>query len=135
MPGRLVPAQQSVKHVFLGVAMGAALLLLAGVGTARADDYNSRQDKLQVAQSRLFRDVHRHGEYSYQARNDQGKLNDAQNWCSSHHVFNEQGRNFRDGRPYPGGNQGYYGPDQDAYRDPRNNYPGGSYPGPNGPYR
>jgi hypothetical protein len=148
MPGRLVLDQKFVKRIALSVAMSAALLLLAGVGTARADDYTKCQDKLQVAQTRLFRDIHRHGEYSHQARSDQNKLNDAQNWCSSHHVFSEQGRSFRNGRPYPGGNQGAYNrdnsakspargalPPDDAYRDPRNNGPNyGPYNGPNGRY-
>jgi hypothetical protein len=138
MRGRLVLDRNFARRITLSVAIGAALLLLAGVGTARADNYTKCQDKLQSAQSKLFRDVRRHGEYSSQARNDQNKLNDAQNWCSNHHVFSEQGRNFRDDRrdynrdrrDYNRDRRDSYDRDGDAYRDPRNNGP--YY---NGPYR
>lgn len=132
MSRRRLLDRELVKRISLSVAFGTALFLLTGLGTARADDYTKCQDKLQVAQSRLDRDSYRRGPYSSQARTDQRKLNEAQNWCSSHHVFGGQTRNLRNGRQYPGRNQNSNGRDQDAYRDPRNY---GPYGGPYGPSR
>ena len=87
-------------------AMLAVVLAIAGGATfARADDYTKCQDKLTVAESRLDRDTSRHGPYSRQARNDREHLEDARNWCTSHHIFQQQNRYYA---PGPGRNP--YGP-------------------------
>jgi len=100
-----------LKRTIASVALGSALLVLAGATAARADDYTKCQDKVAVAQSRLNRDIDHHGPYSHQARNDQDRLYEAQNWCGSHHISvsrNQNGR-YQNYSSYPNGYGNYEG--------------------------
>jgi hypothetical protein len=101
------------------MALGGALLLLSGATAAHADDYTKCQDKLAVARGKLNHDINHHGPYSHQARSDQDRLNEAQNWCGSHHIAvsgNQSGRY----QNYQNGNNGY------GYNG-NGNYQGGFY--------
>jgi len=146
-----------MKRTVLSAAIGGALILFAGVGTARADDYSKCQDKLSKAQSKVYQEISRHGQFSNQAQKARNKVNDARNWCSDHGVYSTQNRRFGNRQPYPNRNpypdrnRNTYGQnggrdpygrngDQDAYGrnggvyqnpDPRRYDPYGQY----GPYR
>src|SRR5580765_2748688 len=82
--------QWFVKRTILSAAIGGALILLAGVGTARADDYSKCQDKLSKAQSKVYQEISRHGQFSNQAQKARNKVDDARNWCSDHGVYSTQ---------------------------------------------
>ena len=108
-----------LKRTIVSVALGSALLLLAGATAARADDYTKCQDKVAVAQARLNHDINHHGPYSHQARSDQDRLYEAQNWCGRHHIAvngNSDGR-------YPNYQNGYNRNGNNGY----GNYQGGFY--------
>ncbi len=62
-----------LTRMVLSAVVTGALAILAGATSARADDYGKCQDKLAVAESRLNRDIDRHGPYSHQARNDRDR--------------------------------------------------------------
>lgn len=100
-----------LSRTVLGAALAGALMILAGAATARADDYTKCQDKLAVAQSKLERAIANHGPYSGQARNEKGRLADARNWCSNHHIFADQDR-YSGYNSYP-----------QTHRDPYSRYP------------
>jgi hypothetical protein len=117
-------ARKLLSRAITSVVLGGALLLLGGVTPAHADDYTKCQDKLAVAQGRLNHDIDHHGPYSHQARSDQNRLYEAQNWCSSHHIAvggNQNGRYQNYG--YNNNQNGYNGYGNNS----NGNYQGGFY--------
>lgn len=94
----------------------AGWLLVVGASSARADAFRDCQQKVGSAQNKLSSDIYRHGEHSRQAANDWVKLNKAHNWCASHGVRSEEGRNFRD-RRFDRDRDYNRGRDNDHYND------------------
>ena len=90
--------------IVLTASLGG-LALFFGVSPARADSYRSCQEKLGNAQEKLDRSIARHGRFSWEARHDRDRLENARSWCDAHDAYG-YGRGDRD--RYRDRDDGYY---------------------------
>jgi Ni/Co efflux regulator RcnB len=74
----------------LAASLAGGLLLFGGAATARADD-DTCQRNVEKWESRLNRDIERHGNDSRQANHDRHELREAREKCERYH-----GDNYRD---------------------------------------
>ena len=65
----------------LAAALGGGLLLFGGAATVRAADYYSCHRNVEKWESRLDRDIERHGNDSRQASHDRHELREAREKC------------------------------------------------------
>jgi len=65
----------------LAASLAGGLFLFGGVATVRAGDYDSCRRNVEKWESRLHRDIDRHGVDSRQANHDRHELNEAREKC------------------------------------------------------
>ena len=79
----------------LAFGLAGGFLLLGGATTVRADDVDSCHRNVEKWESRLERDIDRHGVYSHQANHDRHELAEARESCD-HQQYGNGWRGNRD---------------------------------------
>ena len=84
----------------LASALAGGFLLLGGATIARADYYDSCHRNVEKWESRLDRDIERHGKYSWQANHDRHELGEARESCERQYGSNKHYHNDHDADDY-----------------------------------
>ena len=74
----------------LAASLAGGLLLFGGAATVRANDSDSCQRNVEKWESRLNRDIERHGNDSRQANHDRHELREAREKCERYRGDNYQ---------------------------------------------
>jgi len=76
-----------LSKTVLASALAGGFLLLSGPTIVQADDYDSCHRNVEKWESRLDRDIDRHGIYSRQANHDREELAEARQSCGRRYGY------------------------------------------------
>ena len=84
---------KNIAKIILGSALAIGLTLPMGISTSADRDWGPAcRNRLESARAKIDRDVARHGENSRQVERDRERLEEARQWCRSHHSDWDHGR-------------------------------------------